>query len=239
MTRMNGIGRIGLCGKTLSAAVVFCLVPVLLVGCASALQGDQGVVPSTQSAATATVQVDGRYWTHKTLDSLIGDSPIIVAVRVVDFRYDVQYDVEGPNGEEPASPDAVTVITVEVTEVFAGSPKPGEKIEVYQLGGVMDKVMYSYDQVPYLPGHRGEDLVLFLQEFEFPSAETASYRVSDSFEWLWSRDIDRLSLVWGAAYDSPDGQSWNDSAGLTVPGAVEFPVAMTVAELQKAIAEHK
>jgi hypothetical protein len=139
--------------------------------------------------------VNGYYAVGPSLDALIEESPFIVSGRVLDFRYDILHDIKGPDGEEASPPLAITATTVEVTGVLAGALKPGDKIEVYQMGGVMDKVMYSYDQVPCLADHKGEDLVIFLQARNSTGSENTSYRVTDSFEGLWRVESGSLSLL--------------------------------------------
>jgi hypothetical protein len=163
-----------------------CVALGLLAGCTSTPGG---------ASATETIHVNGYYAVGPSLDALIEGSPFIVSGRVLDFRYEIQYGIEGPNGEEPAPPKALTVATFEVTGVLAGTLKPGDKIEVYQMGGVMDKVMYSYDQVPCLADHKGEDLVVFLQTWDYLGSENTSYRVTDSFEGLWRVESGSLSLL--------------------------------------------
>jgi hypothetical protein len=222
--RWQGLARVVMC----------CLALGLLAGCTSSPGG---------VSATETIHVNGYYAPRPSLDVLIEESPVIVAGRVVDFRYDILYDTfDYPDGETPLPPEAMTVVTVEVTRVLAGGLEPGDRVEVHQMGGVLDKVMRSYDQVPYLADHVGEDLVLFLRTWDYPQAKTTPYGLADSFEGAWLDDSESLSLLWGVAYaylQDPDYEGPGAGAPLLVPGASEFPVKMTIAELEQAIAEHK
>jgi hypothetical protein len=200
-------------------------------------------IEAARPSAKQTVSLQAYYAIkHATLDSLIKDSPFIVVGRVVDWKYQAQHDGgKYPDGQSPTDPIAGTVVTIEVTGVLAGPLAPGEKIEVYQMGGVVGATMFSFDEVPYLPDHTGEDLVLFLQTFDEPTTEKVAYRIAESHEGLWSLDSDRLSLLRGVEYTDKDDLRWNnaDPASIQVPGAADFPVAMTLSELEKAIAEAK
>ncbi|MDR0837873.1 MAG: hypothetical protein LBM94_06730 [Propionibacteriaceae bacterium] len=175
------------------------------------------------------------------MDDLIEESLCIVSGRVVDVRYDILYDTfDYRDGETPLPPEAMTVITIEVTHVFMGATEPADKIEVYQMGGVMGQTLFSYDQMPFLADHDGEDLVLFLRTWNYSLAETTPYALADSIGGAWLDESGNLSLLWGVVYDNKEYHPvWVDPADRKVPGAPEFPTVMTVDELKQAIAEHK
>jgi hypothetical protein len=189
----------------------------------------QTVVP------TETIHASGVYYNVTfSMDALIEISPVIISGRVVDW----EYYIANPERDEAVPPQVNTLVTIEVVGVLAGSLGTGDTVKVGQMGGILDKTLWSFDEIPYLPDYLGDDLVLFLQPFDSPVAGVP-FRLSNSFEGTWLNEGGSLSLLWGAAYDDKENTLWSDPADRTVFGAPEFSTTMTVEELKQAIAEHK
>jgi hypothetical protein len=233
----NG-SRQGLQRRLVLLVVAGCLTFGSFVGCTAVPEEETSVPAPVPASVTETVNVDADFWPLASLDELIGKSSSIVSGRILDFRYDTwSGEVSSDDGPVPGPPQATTVTTFEITAVFSGSFKAGDRVEIWEMGGVMDKIMWTYDQWPYLPDHQGEELVLFLATWEYPPAKGTPFVLTHGLHSVWLNESGRLSLLEGAAYD-PKTHPWITPA-VNPYGGNGFPTVMTVEELKQAIAEHK
>jgi hypothetical protein len=109
---------------------------------------------------------------YSSLDHLVSDASDIVRVEVLDQRaewIDVlapsQNDFDNPGGE-PIDYFYLlfTVSRVRILETFKGNANVGDIIEIKQLGGEIDNVIYIASSKA--PLAIGDDLVVFLMSFE-------------------------------------------------------------------------
>jgi hypothetical protein len=163
-------------------------------------------------------QTDGYivdFWSpYDTLDSLIEGSSAVIAGCVQDWRYEPTTD----------GLEVQTILTVEVMGVFTGALQPGDKIEIYELGGVKDGTLWRDDKLPYLRDHRGEDLVLFLRQYDVASGRHPAYGTTDPLKGAWLHDSGRLTVL------RANGQAF---------GLPSYPDTLTTEELEQAVARVK
>ncbi|RQX14992.1 hypothetical protein DDE19_21390 [Micromonospora ureilytica] len=111
------------------------------------------------------------YPSYTTADQLFERASVVVQGRVESAKKVVRLVQAAPQGQAlPAAVDAerregmvVTVRTVTVSRVFKGDVKPGDVVQVKQLGGKLDGVTYSEEHgVPLLDNGQ---YTLFLETY--------------------------------------------------------------------------
>ncbi|MFC7246780.1 hypothetical protein ACFQO7_30255 [Catellatospora aurea] len=132
---------------------------------------------------TETVEYHGSYPTYESVDALYQKANLVVearigaAERVQELRpsvggTDPKANPQAGTGQQAGAAEDVVVITVrqiEVVKVYKGDAKPGQQIDVGQLGGLYKGVNYVQAEATKLKG--GDTYVLFLATY--PDAPAA------------------------------------------------------------------
>lgn len=134
------------------AAVVVALA-LAVAGCGKAFGGRvvyQGDYPSYQSAA-----------------ELLAKATLVIEATPARPRVDKLYPSGGSRDQDTGI--VITVYAATVTKVHKGDRKPGDVVDVQQMGGLFDGV--SYEQEGGVPFRQGTTYLLFLETF--PDAPAA------------------------------------------------------------------
>jgi hypothetical protein len=151
--------------RTMGAA---CAVVLLVASCSPATQPQDSVVyypdyPGYETGkdlfTQATAVVEGRVSTQARTEKMTPVAP----ADLTDPEQNPQYGAPaGAQAEEPG-PVVITVRTVEIVKVFKGDLKPGDTVEIKELGGQVDGVSYvEHEATPLV---KEKTYALFLQTY--------------------------------------------------------------------------
>ncbi|MEW1587892.1 hypothetical protein AB0283_20930 [Micromonospora vinacea] len=141
----------------------------LLMAAAAAACSAASEQPDTHAPQNVLYRAD--YPSYTSDDQLFERASVVVQGRVESAKKVVRLVQAAPRGQAlPAAVDAerregmvVTVRTVTVSRVFKGDVKPGDVVQVKQLGGTLDGVTYTEEHgVPLLDGGQ---YTLFLETY--------------------------------------------------------------------------
>lgn len=140
-----------------------------------------GSLPSSKTSSDpATMIMAADYPTYDTLADAVNEADVVVRGSFVHSAADVLLpDVSPTDGDAQTNPqfgvvpsaDAledlrvpITTSTLEVSEVLKGSLKPGQDIQVSQLGGELDGVRYREASTTLLADASGDEFLLLLSQ---------------------------------------------------------------------------
>ncbi|GAA1580876.1 hypothetical protein [Actinoplanes couchii] len=175
-------------GGIAAGAIVF----ALLSGCSAQ--------PATEDAKVVEYHFD--YPVYDNAEQIIGTADVIVRGTAVASRAEWLYPETSTETDPLLNPQAglsageiaqwredaavaVTVSTLEVTEVLKGEVAVGERVEVSQVGGTLDGVTYTEQHTTVLPSD-GSEFVLLLADhgagkpFDLLNPEQALYGANGS-----------------------------------------------------------
>jgi hypothetical protein len=170
-------------GGIAAGAIVF----AVLSGCSAQ--------PATDDATVVEYSFD--YPVYDNAEQIIGSADVIVRGMAVASRAEWLYPETSTETDPLLNPQAglpadevaqwrqdaavaVTVSTLEVTEVLKGEVEVGERVEVSQVGGTLDGVTYTEQHTTALPAD-GSEFVLLLadhgagQPYDLLNPEQALY----------------------------------------------------------------
>ncbi|HLL66636.1 MAG TPA: hypothetical protein VK453_12965 [Micromonosporaceae bacterium] len=138
---------------------------------------------SVAACATKTIEYQGDYPMYESLEAIYAKANLVIearigaAERVQELRptvtgTDPEANPQAGAGHPPAAVDDVVVVTVrpvEVVRTFKGDAKPGEVVEVGELGGEYKGVRYAQSGATSLKA--GTTYLLFLEVY--PAAPAA------------------------------------------------------------------
>ncbi|MEO3794959.1 hypothetical protein ABGB14_32515 [Nonomuraea sp. B10E15] len=183
------------------------------------------LVTGCSGAEPATMVIEAEYPEYKSAEELFAQATLVVEATLSTtsrVRREAE-PVPDPSDTDPlsnpmagapqqadpsaAAPpgDVVTVHDAKVLKVFKGSAKPGQTVEVKELGGTIDGVKYEVEHATPLKG--GGSYLLFLETYaDSPAAmlnsDQAQYAVSGTGDYvalpansikLTADDVSRLS----------------------------------------------
>lgn len=141
-------------------------VMIVTVGCST------GKV-NVQQQEKLVARVYGDYPEYSSVDELAEKADVIIEGTVVNSRLEEIDDLIAPLGqdekfkpnEQPQSSKKIyTVYTIKVSDAFKGVIKPGETIEVKQIGGEGENVIYVADEsVEFV---QNKKYIMFLTTYE-------------------------------------------------------------------------
>ncbi|MFI7705403.1 hypothetical protein [Nonomuraea sp. NPDC049480] len=135
------------------------------------------------SAGEKTIIYEADYPVYESADALFDRATLVVEGRVTGQPRVLQQTEElpedpqetdpqlNPNAGAPAQakarteepPTVITVYSVEVLKVFKGEAKPGQIVEVKELGGELDGV--TYKEVDLVPLRTEQGYTMFLETY--------------------------------------------------------------------------
>lgn len=154
---------------------------IRLIICATAILSLVACIPvniddSTSQGELSTVLVRQDFPHYKSIDSLSEKADVVIKGRVIKSRVEALNDViystsvdekmnpEGELPEEKTNYTIYTIYTIEIVDSLKGNSKPGDTIEVKQLGGEVENIDFiSEENIDILTGN---DYVLFLATYE-------------------------------------------------------------------------
>jgi len=151
---------------------------IRLIICATAILSLIACTPvniddSTSQGELSTVLVRQDFPHYKSIDSLSEKADVIIKGRVIKSRVEALNDViystsvdekMNPGGELPEEKTNYTIYTIEIVDSLKGNSKPGDTIEVKQLGGEVGNIEFiSEENIDILTGN---DYILFLATYE-------------------------------------------------------------------------
>lgn len=186
------------------------LLLTLIAGLTSACsQGSAAVQPdlSLESSAREPIEIQLTFPSFASVEELTSAADTVVRGRLIEERYEPLYP-NLPSTDDPAiSPQAgmsaeeisqleplpTTIYTMQVDDVIAGDAV-GSRIEIQQMGGVLDGVDYRLKDAP-LNTRSGEEYVLVLAEldsgrFDLPDPNHGAFTVeaNDAIETVSGED---------------------------------------------------
>ncbi len=176
--------------------VVCCSIMTTLIGCS--IQN-----ANVEQKEKSTVQVSVDYPYYPNLDALTEKADLIIEGTVLDSRIEEidtrvkineKDEILNPGGDEVFSPVFIyTVYTIKVSDSYKGNVKPGETIEIKQLGGEGETVyikdvgeVYIENVEENVKFVKNKKYILFLSAYEsiYPSLlnpiQSAYYAIADS-----------------------------------------------------------
>jgi len=107
------------------------------------------------------VVYQGDYPHYESVAELVKKANLVVEVAVADPRVGKLYPTDGPRNDETAV--VITIYDATVAKVHKGSVRTGDVIEVQQMGGESDGVVYENPEV--VPFREGTPYLLFLETY--------------------------------------------------------------------------
>ncbi|SDY94155.1 hypothetical protein SAMN05421684_2456 [Asanoa ishikariensis] len=107
------------------------------------------------------VVYQGDYPRYQSVAELLERATLVVEATTANPRFDKLYPTDGEKTEETAV--VITVYDATVTKVHKGSARVGQVVQVKQMGGEIDGVVYEQpEQVPF---RDGTPYLLFLETY--------------------------------------------------------------------------
>ncbi|SNT51710.1 hypothetical protein SAMN05421812_10851 [Asanoa hainanensis] len=107
------------------------------------------------------VVYEGDYPRYQSVAELMERATLVVEATPANPRFEKLYPTDGPKTDDTAV--VVTVYDATVTRVHKGSARPGDVVQVKQMGGEMGGVVYeSAEEVPF---RTGTAYLLFLETY--------------------------------------------------------------------------
>jgi len=169
--------------KTIKLLIIIICIAVILTsfGC------------STQEAdVKQDVRVSVDYPHYSSIGILAEKADLVIEGTIIDSRVEeidtrIRTNIENeqlnPGGEIPSSKHIYTVYTIKISNSYKGNVKPGDTIEVKQIGGETETIVYTVEGSVKLASN--EKYVMFLSTCEntppsFLNSTQSSYFITDS-----------------------------------------------------------
>jgi hypothetical protein len=184
------------------------LAAIALAGCSSdsngaSESGSKAKANAGAKAASDVVTYHADYPSYDSLDSIMKESDVIVRGTVTSSRVQELLPEKSTSDDPAANPQAglsdaevaeaaeaaaaepvvITVSTVKVSEVLSGNVKPGDTVEVSQLGGTLDGVTYAEEETTTLVKGKTEYVLMLADQgtanpYDLLNPEQALYTVT-------------------------------------------------------------